>query len=43
MGAGWYAGELRRELMVRNRDWARGGGQVRPHVESYGREPVIVY
>jgi hypothetical protein len=43
VGAGWYAGELRRELMVRNRDWARGNGRVRPHVESYGREPVIVY
>jgi hypothetical protein len=38
-GAGWYAGELRRELMLRNRLWARG----RAHVESYGSAPVIVY
>ena len=37
--AGWYAGELRRELGVRNRLWARG----RAHVESYGTPPVIVY
>ncbi|MGA9673197.1 MAG: hypothetical protein WBQ94_28620 [Terracidiphilus sp.] len=42
-GAGWYAGELRRELTARNRVWARGNGLVRPHVESYGGEPVIVY
>ncbi|MGA2852170.1 MAG: hypothetical protein ABSE46_24455, partial [Terracidiphilus sp.] len=42
-GSGWYAGELRRELMVRNREWAQGGGRVRPHVESYGSSPVIVY
>jgi hypothetical protein len=37
--AGWYAGELRRELGARNRLWARG----RAHVESYGDPPVIVY
>jgi len=37
--AGWYAGELRRELGERNREWARG----RAHVESYGSTPVIVY
>jgi hypothetical protein len=37
--AGWYAGELRRELGARNRLWARG----RVHVESYGAQPVIVY
>jgi hypothetical protein len=37
--AGWYAGELRRELGVRNRLWARGWA----HVESYGNPPVIVY
>ena len=37
--SGWYAGELRRELGVRNRLWARG----RAHVESYGNPPVIVY
>ena len=43
LGTGWYAGELRRELMARNRVWARGSGRVRPHVESYGRERVIVY
>lgn len=35
----WYASELRRELGLRNRRWARG----RPHVESYGSPPVIVY
>jgi hypothetical protein len=37
--ASWYASELRRELGLRNRLWARG----RPHVESYGNPPVIVY
>jgi hypothetical protein len=37
--AGWYAGELRRELGARNRVWARG----RANVESYGNPPVIVY
>jgi hypothetical protein len=43
VGSGWYAGELRRELMVRNREWVQGSGRVRPHVESYGANPVIVY
>jgi hypothetical protein len=37
--ASLYAGELRRELTARNRQWARG----RAHVESYGAPPVIVY
>jgi hypothetical protein len=37
--AGWYVGELRRELGERNRIWARG----RAYVESYGAAPVIVY
>ena len=37
--SGWYASELRRELGLRNRQWARG----RAHVESYGDPPVIVY
>jgi len=37
--SGWYASELRRELGVRNRQWAKG----RAHVESYGDPPVIVY
>jgi hypothetical protein len=36
---GWYAAELRRELMDRNRLWARAHA----HVESYGNPPVIVY
>jgi hypothetical protein len=36
---GWYASQLRRELGLRNRRWARG----RAHVESYGNPPVIVY
>jgi hypothetical protein len=31
--------QLRRELALRNRRWARG----RLHVESYGSDPVIVY
>jgi hypothetical protein len=35
----FYANELRRELGVRNRWWARG----RAHVESYGNQPVIVF
>jgi hypothetical protein len=35
----WFASELRRELGLRNRRWARG----RAHVESYGNPPVIVY
>lgn len=39
MGAGAYAGLLRRELAARNREWARG----RKHVESLGGDPVIVY
>jgi hypothetical protein len=39
MKPGLFAGELRRELMLRNRRWARG----RLHVESYGGQPVIVY
>jgi hypothetical protein len=33
------ATQLRRELALRNRRWARG----RLHVESYGSDPVIVY
>jgi restriction endonuclease-like protein len=37
--SGLYAARLRRELALRNRRWARG----RPHVESYGTDPVIVY
>jgi hypothetical protein len=37
--AGWYAAELRNELAARNRIWARG----KPHVESYGSSPVVVY
>jgi hypothetical protein len=37
--SGWYASELRRELGMRNRLWARQ----RAHVESYGNPPVIVY
>jgi hypothetical protein len=39
MKTSWYASELRRELGLRNRLWARG----RAHVESYGNPPVIVY
>jgi len=35
----WYASQLRQELILRNRDYARG----RAHVESYGSAPVIVY
>jgi hypothetical protein len=35
----WFASELRRELELHNRRWARG----RAHVESYGNPPVIVY
>lgn len=34
-----YASQLRLELALRNRAWARG----REHVESYGSSPVIVY
>lgn len=37
--ASWYASQLRFELGLRNRRWARG----RAHVESYGDPPVIVY
>lgn len=37
--AGWYAHQLRLELCLRNRRYARG----RVHVESYGASPVIVY
>jgi hypothetical protein len=37
--AGAYATQLRYELTLRNRIYARG----RAHVESYGSEPVIVY
>jgi hypothetical protein len=39
MRAGLFASQLRREIGIRNRIYARG----RPHVESYGGEPVIVY
>ena len=39
MQPGWYAGELRRELMARARGWAAG----RLHVESYGSSPVVVF
>jgi hypothetical protein len=35
----WFASELRRELMLRNRRWALTWA----HVESYGNPPVIVY
>jgi hypothetical protein len=38
-GANWYASQLRQELCLRNRQYARG----RAHVESYGSGPVIVY
>jgi hypothetical protein len=34
-----YASQLRLELMARNHSYARG----RPHVESYGSAPVVVY
>jgi hypothetical protein len=34
-----HASQLRRELMARSREHARG----RPHVESYGNLPVIVF
>jgi hypothetical protein len=39
MQAGWCASQLRQELTLRNRAYARG----RAHVESYGGAPVIVY
>ncbi len=35
----FYASQLRMELALRNRQYARG----RLHVESYGSQPVIVY
>jgi hypothetical protein len=37
--ASWYVSQLRLELGLRNRLWARG----RAYVESYGDPPVIVY
>ena len=37
--AGWYAGQLRQEIALRNGYYARG----RAHVESCGGAPVIVY
>ena len=37
--AGWYANQLRLELGQRNHRYARG----RPHVESYGNPPIVVY
>jgi hypothetical protein len=39
MPTGSYATQLRQELTLRNRVYARG----RAHVESYGSAPVIVY
>jgi hypothetical protein len=39
MQAGLYAAQLRQELTLRSRIYARG----RAHVESYGSAPVIVY
>ena len=39
VGVGGYAAQLRRELALRNRIWARE----RAHVESYGSEPVVVF
>ncbi len=39
MPAASYAAQLRQELTLRNRSYARG----RAHVESYGSAPVIVY
>ena len=39
LSSGLYAAELRRELALRNRRWARG----RAHAQSYGSEAVIVY
>jgi hypothetical protein len=42
--ANWYANQLRRELCLRNRRYARGDkSSARAHVESYGNQPVIVY
>jgi hypothetical protein len=39
MQAGLYAAQLRQELNLRSRIYARG----RAHVESYGSAPVVVY
>jgi len=39
VGNGGYASQLRQELRLCNRQYAAG----RVHVESYGRQPVIVY
>lgn len=39
MSEGWLASQLRHELTLRNRAYARE----RAHVESYGGDPVIVY
>ncbi len=39
MSAGLYASQLRQELTLRNRAYARGHA----HVESYGGNPVIVF
>ncbi len=42
--ASWYASQLRHELCLRNRRYARGDrSSARVHVESYGNPPVIVY
>jgi hypothetical protein len=38
-GLGNLAAALRAEIAARNREWARGRG----HVESYGKDPVVVY
>lgn len=37
--SGWYAAQIRQELLLRNRRHARG----RAHVESYGNPSVVVY
>lgn len=39
ISSGFYAAQLRAELTLRNRSYARG----RAHVESYGSAPVVVY
>lgn len=39
VGSGRFSAELRRELALRNRKWARG----RLHVESYRGQPAVVY
>ena len=42
--ASWYASQLRRELGLRNRRYARSDKNLaHAHVESYGSPPVIVY